>query len=319
MVIAADTDRRSFTSAGLLAQLGYPQAEANDLPSSPKRFPDGAHYRVEIPSVEGPLALEAVFGEADARGVPVHRVSSGTGILLATDAEIRDMVSMCAERGTELSLFVGPRAAWDIGAQSSTPNGGGQGLRHEGVDQLLYAMQDLERANDLGVRGALIADEGLLLLTTQMKKAGLLAADFVVKGSVQLMASNPVSVKLMRDLGADTYNIAPGLSLPRLASIRQAVDIPLDMYIESPDTLGGFIRHNEIGEIVRTLAPVYVKFGLRNHPDVYPSGTHLDAVNVLLARERVRRAEIGLTILRRSGVDATMSEPGARGLGVPVV
>ena len=34
-----------------------------DLPTSAKRFPDGAQYRVEIPSVEGPEALEAVFAE----------------------------------------------------------------------------------------------------------------------------------------------------------------------------------------------------------------------------------------------------------------
>lgn len=139
-----DSGERNLTSAALLEQLGYPRREANDLPSSPKRFPDGASYRVEMPSVEGPLALEATFSEADARGVTVHRVSSGTGILLATDGEIRDMVAMCAERGTELSLFVGPRASWDIGAQSITPHGAVQGLRHEGANQLLYAMEDLD-------------------------------------------------------------------------------------------------------------------------------------------------------------------------------
>ena len=57
------------------------------MPTSARRFPDGASYRVEIPSVEGPCSLQAVFDEADGRGVLVHRVSSGRGIMLATDSE----------------------------------------------------------------------------------------------------------------------------------------------------------------------------------------------------------------------------------------
>lgn len=310
-------ERTMSPSRQMLADLGYPGREANDLPSSPKRFPDGAHYRVEIPSVEGPRSLEAVIDEASRRGVVVHRVSSGSGIGLTTDSEIRAMVEMCSEHKIELSLFVGPRSQWDASVQSLTPGGGAVGQRHEGVDQISYALDDLMRANDLGVRGALVADEGLLLLTREMKLRGLIAQNFVVKGSVQLMASNPISVKLMQDLGADTYNVAPGITLPRLASIRQAVKIPLDMYVESPDSLGGFIRHHEIAEIVRTLSPVYVKFGLRNHPDVYPSGTHMDAVNVSLAKERVRRAEIGLSFLNQSPDSPVTSLPGAAGLGIP--
>jgi hypothetical protein len=237
---------------------------------------------------------------------------------LTTDAEITDMVRACATRRVELSLFVGPRAAWDIGAQSRTPAGGAVGCRHEGADQVAYAMEDLVRANELGVRGALVADEGLLLMTRRMKEAGLLAADFVVKASVQMMASNPVSVRLMHELGADTYNVPPGLPLPRLASIRAATQVPIDMYVESPDTLGGFIRHHEIVDLVRVLAPIYVKFGLRNHPDVYPSGGHHEALNVQLSRERVRRAEIGLSFLHRAAPDLATSELGASGLAVPV-
>jgi hypothetical protein len=303
----------------LLVELGHLGEEANDLPTSDQRFDDGAHYRVEIPSVEGPAALEAVLDEADKRSVLIHRVSSGTGVMLSTDREITDMVAMCAERGIELSLFVGPRGIWDIGAQSRTPTGASQALRHEGTDQLVFAMEDLLRADALGVRGALVADEGLMLLSKAMKERGLIDPGFVVKASVQLMASNPVSVRLMQDIGAGTYNVPPGLSLPRLASIRASVQIPLDMYIESPDGLGGFVRHYEIPEIVRTLAPVYLKFGLRNHVDVYPSGLHLEALNCQLGRERVRRAELGLSMLDRYAAGFLTSEPGAAGLAVPVI
>ena len=37
-----------------LASIGLPRGDLHELPSSPARFPDGAQYRVEIPSTEGP-------------------------------------------------------------------------------------------------------------------------------------------------------------------------------------------------------------------------------------------------------------------------
>jgi hypothetical protein len=306
-------------SRNLLTQLGFPSGDLYDLPSSNKRFPDGAQYRVEIPSVEGPAALQATIEEIDNYGLTIHRVSQGSGIMLLTDEEIKEMVKMTAERGMELSLFVGPRGSWDIGAQPFTSSGNVIGLRHEGADQLVYAMEDLHRAVDLGVRGALVADEGLLYLTKEMKKNRLLPQDFVVKCSVQMMAANPVSVKIMQDLGADTYNVPTALTLPKLAAIRHATDIPIDLYVEVPDNFGGFIRHYEIPEFIRILAPVYIKFGLRNHPDVYPSGKHLEATNISLAKERVRRAAIGFDMIKRYYPDAITSKLGAKGLGIPAI
>ena len=91
-------------------------------------------------------------------------------------------------------------------------------------------------------------------------------------------------------LGADTLNLTTDLSLAQIAAIRAVVDVPLDIYVEVPDNVGGFVRLHEIPEIVRVAAPVYLKFGLRNAPDVYPAGTHLEATTVALTRERVRRA-----------------------------
>ena len=239
--------------------------------------------------------------------------------MLLTDHEIKEMAVLCADRGMELSLFVGPRGTWDIGALPFTAAGKALGIRHEGADQLVYAMEDLRRGVQLGIRGALVGDEGLLLLTKEMKREGLLPAGFVVKCSVQMMASNPVSVKLMQDLGADTYNVPTALTLPKLAAIREAIDIPIDLYVEVPDNFGGFIRLYEIAEFIRVLAPVYIKFGLRNHPDVYPSGKHLEAVNIELCRERVHRAVLGMQMIERYYPEAITSKPGAAGLGIPAV
>ena len=89
--------------------------------------------------------------------------------------------------------------------------------------------------------------------------------------------------------------------------------MPLDVYIEAPDDIGGFIRHYEIADIVRVAAPVYLKFGLRNAPNIYPSGTHLEATAIALTRERLRRAKLGLDLLRRLDPRAFMSPLPGRG------
>jgi hypothetical protein len=302
-----------------LETLGLPSGDLHTRPTSAKRFPDGAQYRVEIPSVEGPRALVAVLEEAEARRVPIQRISQGSGVMLLTDSEIREMALLGSEARVEVSLFVGPRAAWETGSQILSTAGKNLGARHRGMDQLVYAVEDIKRACALGIRSVLVADEGLLWVANEMKKAGELPGELVLKVSVQMGAANPVSIRLQEQLGASTYNVPTDLDLGMLASIRAAVDIPLDLYIEVPDNFGGFIRHYEIGEIVRVAAPVYVKFGLRNAPDVYPSGTHLENSVIALSRERVRRAEIGLDHLRRYYPEAVMSQRGASGLAVPVV
>lgn len=306
-------------SKELLESLGYPSSELHALPTSTKRFPDGAQYRIEIPSVEGPVALKETLKAIDEFGLTIHRVSQGSGIMLQTDEEIEEMCRLTSERGMELSLFVGPRGTWDISPGPMTAAGKSQALRHEGADQLLYAMEDLKRGAKLGLRGALVADEGLLYMTKKMKESGQLPEDFVVKVSVQMGACNPVSVKIMEDLGADTYNVPSSLTLAKLASIRQSIDMPIDIYIEVPDNFGGFLRYYEIPEIIRTLSPVYIKFGLKNHPDVYPSGKQWESTNISLVRERVRRASIGMEIINRYYPEAVMSELGAEGLGIAKV
>src|SRR5436853_6698504 len=99
-----------------LKKLALPESDAHSLPTSSRRFPDGAQYRVEIPSVEGPAALEAVRSAAQAYGVRVHRISQGNGIMLLRSEGIRAMAILGHERGSEVSLFVVRRGGWVAGA-----------------------------------------------------------------------------------------------------------------------------------------------------------------------------------------------------------
>jgi hypothetical protein len=301
----------------LLAGLGLPETDLYGLPESEKRFPDGARYRVEIPSVEGPRVLEAVLDEAERREVQLHRVSQGSGVMLLTDAEILEMCAMAREAGLELSLFVGPRASWETGAASVSSAGKVLGAQHRGQDQLAYALEDVLRGVSLGLRGVLVADAGLLWVLRDLKEKGEVPEDLVVKVSVQLSAANAAAVKAMEGLGAGTYNTPTDLSLAQLAAIRAVTDLPLDVYVEAPDDFGGFVRHYEIPDLVRVASPVFVKFGLRNAPNIYPSGTHLEATAVALGRERVRRAEIGLSMLDRYFPEAETTEVGTIFPGIP--
>jgi hypothetical protein len=112
-------------------------------------------------------------------------------------------------------------------------------------------------------------------------------------------AANPISIRLVEQLGATTYNPPTDLTLPQMAAIRQVVRLPLDVYVEAPDDFGGFIRHYETPELIRVAAPVYVKLGLRNAPNIYPTGLHIEAMAVNMGRERVHRAAVVMDIIRR--------------------
>jgi peptidase U32-like protein len=307
------------SSRDFLERRGLPGRDLADCPPSIKRFPDGGQYRIEIPSTEGPRALAAVLEEAATRNVPVHRVSQGSGIMLMTDVEVSEMLDLGHKAGIEVNLFIGPRATFDIGAQAFSAAGKSLGLSLRGADQLVFAMEDVKRAVRLGLRSVLVSDIGILQIVANMRAAGELPVDLVIKTSVMMAPANPASARIVELLGANTINIPSDLAIPQIAAIRAAIDAPIDFYVEAPDNIGGFLRYYEIPELIRVAAPIYLKFGLRNAPDVYPSGSHLENTVVALSRERVRRAAMAMEIIARFCPEATMSPLKAKGLGVPAV
>jgi hypothetical protein len=187
-----------------------------------------------------------------------------------------------------------------------------------GQEGIVAGLQDVRRSADRGIRSVLIADVGLLAVFGSMRRAGLLPADMQAKISVAFPTANPSTARVLADLGASTINVVTDLSLAQIAAVRAAVDVPIDLYIEAPDNLGGFMRQYELAEVIRVGAPVYVKFGLRNAPNLYPWGTHLEATAVALSRERVRRAQLALELLAHQGFPTETSERSAPGLAVPV-
>jgi hypothetical protein len=263
---------------------------ARPWPASPHRFPDGRAYHLEIPSVEGPVVLRAVLEEAAARDVRIHRVSQGSGIMLLTDDELDELAELGREHDVEICLFLGPRGAWDAGGQALASEAAAGVAR--GAEAVEASVAEARRACAHGIRSVLVGDIGVLDVLARLRHDGLLPADLIFKTSAILCAANPATAALLERLGADTINVATDLEVGMLAAIRGATSKPLDVYVEVPDDMGGFVRSYLVPDIVSVAAPVHVKVGLRNATSVYPSGLHLQDVAALQGREKVRRAAL---------------------------
>ena len=99
--------------------------------------------------------------------------------------------------------------------------------------------------------------------------------------------------------------------LPMVSSLRQAVDVALDIHTDNPHSTGGFIRTYEAPDIARIAAPVHLKAGnsaLRSHgiPTSTQEGINMGMQAVMIAR-----------IVQKYLPDAKQSKKGAKGLAIP--
>ena len=241
--------------------LGLPEGDLNDLPSSDARFPDGAAFRIEVPTVNSSEAVVGLLETSDKIGVTINRVTETYGMFRHTREEIKEYCRLCRDYGAELLMSTGPRATYDTGATVLSPQGVRISYRLRGMEQLLRAVEDVKRGIDLGVRGFLIYDEGMLWLVNQMRKDGELPSEIIFKTSAHLGHCNPASFKLLESLGADSINPVRDLQIPMHAALRAAVKAPLDIHTDNPPASGGFIRVYEAPEIARVAAPVHLKTG----------------------------------------------------------
>ena len=235
--------------------------ETYDDFQSDKIFKDGGQYRFEVPGIQSPKTMNALLKESVKNSIFIHRVTQTKGIMMLTDEEIEEMVNLAINYGCELFLAVGPRATYDTSATVHTKEGSRIGYRLRGYDNLVYAIEDVKRACRLGVRGILLYDEGLLWALNKMRKAGEIPLNVHFKLSAHAGHSNPASAKLLEGIGLNSLNPVRDLQIPMIASIRNAIDIPIDLHTENPKSTGGFIRHYEVPDFIKVAAPVYLKTG----------------------------------------------------------
>ena len=231
-----------------LKKIGMPEGDSYNLPTSKKRFKDGAQYRFEVPGIQGPSVMEALLEAMDKQNIPLHRVTQTKGIMMLTDQEIMKMVALAKDAQTDLILAIGPRATTDTSASVHTAEGVRMGYRLRGQEQIVRAVEDVKRASSFGCRSFLVYDEGCLWLLNKMREAGEIPENCHFKVSAHAGHGNPCSAKLLEEIGANSINPVRDIQLQMLAAMRQAIDIPIDIHTENPTSTGGFIRHYEVPE-----------------------------------------------------------------------
>lgn len=283
-----------------LIKLGLPGQDSHALPTSRKTFPDGAHFRTE----ELPTTVEQyekTFSLCDKYGFVVNRITDVRGIMFDSDEEVLRKLKLARDHGAE--VIMGPGAAenpFDISQQAEIGEIVKGKLR--GMDQVLNAIRSMLRAAELGCRGFLMYDEGLLLVALRMREDGKLPPETKFKISANMSVANAAAVKFWFDLlkGQDEINPIRDLTLPMISAMRQVTDNPLDLHIFHGTKIA---RIMDAPEIVRVGSPVYLK-NARFGPGLTVEDRTLQCFRVI-------------ETITKYYPDAKQSKPGAKGLAIP--
>jgi hypothetical protein len=284
--------------------LGLPAGDLFDLPTSEQRFPDGAQFRIEVPTINSAAAMRALLETADRAGIVINRVTETYGIMRHTTTELKEYIAMARDKGVELVLSIGPRAPYDTSATVNTPQGVRISYRLRGMEQVIRAVEDVKRVVDLGCRRILVYDEGALWVLAEMRRSGDLPADIKFKVSAHCGHGNPASFKVLESLGADSINPVRDLQLPMIAALRRTIKVALDVHTDNPPGSGGFIRTYEAPEIVRLASPVHLKCGNS------VIGGHGELTSSDEGRRMADQASMVVEALQRYYPEAVQSKPG---------
>lgn len=313
---------RKFDEIGkFMESMGIPGRDGWGLPDSEKTFPDGCHYRIEIAGIERYSTMVAMVDEAKRRDLKIHRAICTVGGSTYCDfRELKDMAKLAYEEGIEIIMTLGHRKAWDVGSkESGYPEGIVQGPRHRGSDNMAYWIEDMMRDLEAGIRGFLVYDEGALRVVDKMRREGFIPGETVFKWSVFGGQCSPAGAQLLEELGADSMNPLSDVSLPILSSIRETVDIPLDIYMIIVDSFGGMFRAYEAPEIVRVAAPVYFKIEPgTSEADIYKPWVG-ESWHEEFIRQKVKIASILMEIMERRAPQLKMSDKAPEDLSLPAI
>ena len=157
----------------------------------------------------------------------------------------------------------------------------------------------------MGCKTFLLYDEGLLWVLNQMRETNYIPNNVKFKISAHAGHGNPCAAKVLESLGADSINPVRDLQLPMLSSLRQAIDVPIDLHTENPKSSGGFIRHYEVPEIIRLCSPVYLKTGGS------VAKTHAWDTTAADAKDRAKQVSLVKRVIDQYYPDSQCSEKGS--------
>lgn len=304
---------KPLSTRDLLARQQLPTGDGQAPPTSERAFAGGGLFGIELSSINNADILRTALRLVKEYAVRVNRCDECRGLARLPNADLAEMVRIGAGEGVGLVFSVGPRAIYDTGGFVRSPNGRRVGYRLRGMENVVRAVDEVRRAVDLGVRGFLVYDEGLLMLLERLRRAGELPASTIFKVSVHMGCANPLSARVYEDLGADTINPVPDLDLGMLGAMRAAVSCPLDLFSDTAEEAGGFLRTHEVPEFVRIAAPIYIKCGAISQP----RQNHLPSAEEL--RERIRQAACVVEMLARHDLASAQVGTNERTLGLPEI
>lgn len=283
-----------------LNEAGLPYSDEIELRPSNAQFADGGHYGVEVPVVNNFKVLESTLRLLQQEGLPVTRFNETLGAFLLSDSEVQDMLDLCRENGVGMVFALGPRPEYDRKAAFYRGGfGASQGRRVNNNDALAVSVEEALRLTEFGCRGLIAYDLGVIRLLSDLRTAGALPADLVIKASSHCIVSNPMTSRVYAENGTDNVTTTHDLGLAVLQEIRRGspqlvMDVPTDVY----GSKGGFIRFYETPELVQICSPMMLKIGAsaQSHPH--------DPVSENTVRQRVQRVSLCLDYLAKSGIDA---------------
>ncbi|PQO41189.1 hypothetical protein [Blastopirellula marina] len=301
-----------------LQEFGLPTRDDYSLTSSSRSFADGGHFRIEIAGVERLSALETMLKEAERLHVPVHRIIATVGgATFLTRNELDEFAKITREQKIEVIMTLGPRRGWDTGRQIATSEGIVSGMRLRGVDSIRHWLKDCDRCLDAGFRGFLVPDEGLLSLVGHLRDQAVIPQETIFKLSVFAGHANPAGAKLAEKLGANSFNPVADLTLPMLSAIRDAISIPMDIYLCLVNAMGGFVRFYEAAEIARLCAPCYFKIEPGPSEEAIYAPWNTPEYHDAQIKERVRNAAVVMELIERDGAPVKCSPGGGADLVIP--
>jgi hypothetical protein len=151
-----------------------------------------------------------------------------------------------------------------------------------------------------------------------MREEGFIPKETLFKFSVFGGYCSPAGAKVIESMGANTMNPSSDVSLPIIASIRKAVNMPLDIYLIVVDSFGGMFRAYEAPEIARIASPCYFKLEPgTSEGDIYKPWV-AEAWHQEFVRQKVKIAAIIKEIMDRHAPSLKMSQGNVADLTITV-
>ena len=302
----------------MMEKVGIPGTDQYERIPSKKNFPDGAHFRVEVSGVETAGILRATIDEGKKLGIPLHRVIALVrGATLATREELKELAKVAEDNGVEVIIFPGPRPTWYSGRFVATQVGAFAGMRLRGSENISHYLADLMRCLEIGFRGFLVWDEGVLWMLNEMKKNGDIPKDVIFKISIFAGQANPAGAKLMESLGAGTLNPVADVSIDVLGAMRKVINIPMDVHIQFFDSAGGMNRMYETPDIAYVGSPVYFKMEPGPGVEMFSPWHKSDESHAELGRFKMRCVKTIYEIIQNAYSELKGSPWGPSDLLVP--